>query len=335
MMACFDPHSVCARCHDKKGTDPCVEKPDADCALCNALTPEQLTQLSTPSYKPKKEKKEAKSSTPSKEQAADTLSPTVVDPALVLLVGVVDGQSTSGLSGSAEKKKKADIKKYSKSVKSDKSVKSSSSRPLATSPTDQGKSTTSSTDSRISDLDKKWSDRFNRLEALLMAKTLDRPQDSTFSTVKVAPTHTPPANVVRTDPFLKPVTQPPQITDRPAVDSQTTNLPQHKSTAEATSSAQLEPTTAQTCQRQLSSAFDMSRMESSPSDSDSDSLSSDRPLLDIFPEEGELSEDQETNLSENDQSLSEEQSYLETMRGIRSYMGWNHIPDIDSGAITS
>ena len=122
----------------------------------------------------------------------------------------------------AEKKKKADTKKSSKSVKSDKSVKSSSSRLLATSSTDQGKSTTSSTDSRISDLDRKWSDRFNRLEALLMAKTLDRPQDPTFSTVKVAPKHTPPASVVRTDPFLKPVTQPSQITDRPAVDPPTT-----------------------------------------------------------------------------------------------------------------
>ena len=57
--------------------------------------------------------------------------------------------------------------------------------------------------------------------------------------------------------------------------------------------------------------------------------------MDIFPEEGELSDDQEANLSDHDQSLSEEQSYRETMRGIRSYMSWNHIPDIDSGATTS
>ena len=33
--------------------------------------------------------------------------------------------------------------------------------------------------------------------------------------------------------------------------------------------------------------------------------------------------------------MSEEQSYHETMRGIRSYMGWQHIPDTDSGATTS
>ena len=95
MMADFDPHSVCVHCRDKKkGPDPCVEKPDADCAFCNALTPEQLAQLSTPSYKLKKEKREAESSTPVKEQAADTLSPTLVDPVLVSVVGVVDGQST-------------------------------------------------------------------------------------------------------------------------------------------------------------------------------------------------------------------------------------------------
>ena len=59
------------------------------------------------------------------------------------------------------------------------------------------------------------------------------------------------------------------------------------------------------------------------------------PPLDILPEEGELSDHQEPNLSDHEQSLSEEQSYRETMRGIRSYMGWNHIPDTDSGVTTS
>ena len=121
MMTGFDQHSVCARCHDKKkGSDPCVETPPAAC----------IEQLSTPSYKLKKEKREAKSSTPTK--GIDTLSPTLVDPELVSVVGVVDGQSSSGLSGPAEKKKKLDKKvdkKSSSSVKSDKSMKSSSSRP--------------------------------------------------------------------------------------------------------------------------------------------------------------------------------------------------------------
>ena len=104
MMAGFYLLSVCAHCRDKKkGSDPCIETPPATCSHCDALTAEQKAQLSTPSYKLKKEKKEAKSSTPAK--ASDTLSPTLVDPALVSVVGVVDGQTTSGLSGPAEKKK--------------------------------------------------------------------------------------------------------------------------------------------------------------------------------------------------------------------------------------
>ena len=162
MMAGFDQHSVCARCHDrKKGSDPCVETSPAACMHCDSLFAEQKEQLSTPSYKLKKEKRDAKSSTPAKD--IDTLSPTLVDPALVSVVGVVDGQSYSALSGPVEKKKKLDKKvekksssvksvKSDKPVKSDKSVKPSTSRPLATSSTNQGLSTTSSTDTRISDL---------------------------------------------------------------------------------------------------------------------------------------------------------------------------------------
>ena len=113
MMAGFDLHSVCARCHDKKGQDPCVEKPGSDCHHCNPLIPEQLSQLSTPIYKMKKEKRELKSSTPAKNPPSSdtTLSPTLVDPALVSVVGLVDAQSTSGSPGlselPAEKRKKA------------------------------------------------------------------------------------------------------------------------------------------------------------------------------------------------------------------------------------
>ena len=90
--------TLCARCRDKKkGSDACIKTPPAPCAHCDDLTQEQKDQLATPSCKLKKEKKEAKSSTPLKE--SDTLSPTLEDPALVSVVGVVDGQSTSGVSG--------------------------------------------------------------------------------------------------------------------------------------------------------------------------------------------------------------------------------------------
>ena len=84
----------------------------------------------------------------------------------------------------------------------------------------------------------------------------------------------------------------------------------------------------------ISSAFQPTRRDTT-SDSDSDSVVSDRPPVDIFVEEGELSDELDATITNPDQSLSEEQSYRETMRGIRSYMGWTHIPDIDSNAGTS
>ena len=75
MMAGFDLRSVCAHCRDKKKVkDPCVEKPDYECQHCNVLTPEQLAQLSTPSYKLKKEKRDKSDTTPSKSSTSMTSS---------------------------------------------------------------------------------------------------------------------------------------------------------------------------------------------------------------------------------------------------------------------
>ena len=69
-------------------------------------------------------------------------------------------------------------------------------------------------------------------------------------------------------------------------------------------------------------------------DTGSDSDSSDRPPVDLFVEEGELSDPDQDPNSDPDQILSEEQNYRETLRGVRSYMGWNQIPDIESTAST-
>ena len=54
----------------------------------------------------------------------------------------------------------------------------------------------------------------------------------------------------------------------------------------------------------------------------------DRPPVELFVEKGELSDEQE--FTEQDLPTSEEQTYLETMRGIWSFMGWSHVPDVDS-----
>ena len=77
-----------------------------------------------------------------------------------------------------------------------------------------------------------------------------------------------------------------------------------------------------------------------PSDSDMDIDSvTDTESLPCMPghtEEGELSNlEQDLSLTDADQALSEEQNYRETMHGIRSYMGWSHIPDVNSALSSS
>ena len=87
----FDTNTS-ARCRDKgKGKEPCVSDPQtSDCQICNSLRSEQHQQLSTPSYKLKKEKREAKLADSTPSQDSDQL----VDPSSVSVIGVVDGQGS-------------------------------------------------------------------------------------------------------------------------------------------------------------------------------------------------------------------------------------------------
>ena len=83
-----------------------------------------------------------------------------------------------------------------------------------------------------------------------------------------------------------------------------------------------------------SSSTPARRLSTSSMDTDTDL--SDRPPVDIFVEEGELSDQElETAAADPDQTLSEEQTYRETMSGIRSFMGWTHIPEVDTAASTT
>ena len=115
-MVSFDGHAFCALCRDKgKGKVPCVETPQSECKFCIVLTPEELAQLATPSYKLKKEKREAKKleSTPSKDS-------TLVDPSAVAVIGAVSdlGTVTSPTPVVPEKKCKKDKPSSSKAKKS-------------------------------------------------------------------------------------------------------------------------------------------------------------------------------------------------------------------------
>ena len=56
VMAAFDLHKKCARCHDKGiGDDPCVK--DKQCSVCDSFSDEQRKLISTPSYRIRKERK--------------------------------------------------------------------------------------------------------------------------------------------------------------------------------------------------------------------------------------------------------------------------------------
>ena len=187
VMANFDTHSHCARCRDKgKGKEPCVSDPQtSDCQICNGLTSEQLQQLSTPSYKLKKEKCEAKLTDSSPSQNSEQL----VDPSGVSVIGVVDGQGSV--------KSPAPVPPLDKKPKKDNKSSKKEKSPCT-------KVSKHSTDEKFAEMDSKWSERFSRLEALIMAKSFE----PTFSSkVKVAPTHSPPHDVENmAEPFIRPST---------------------------------------------------------------------------------------------------------------------------------
>ena len=185
-MTSFHGHAFCAPCREKgKGEEPCISNKDtSDCTFCNAFTPEQRAQISTPSYKIKKEKREAK--------RMDSNQPTdeLVDPSSISVIGVVGGTGTSKSPVPPEKMSKKD-----KPAR----VKKSNTAPA------------SATDDKITALDGKWSERFNRLEALLLAKSME----PTFSSdVRVTPFHSPPANVA-----FQPANRPVDTSQRTGPDS--------------------------------------------------------------------------------------------------------------------
>ena len=375
-MASFDGHAFCARCREKgKGKEPCIaDKDTVDCEFCNLLTPEQRAQISTPSYKLKKEKREAK--------RVDHPNPTddssLVDPSTVSVIRVVGAASSETSSVPPEKKTKKD--KAPVKAKND-------------------KASTSAAD-RFSELNQKWSERFNRLEALLLSKSMQ----PTFSLeVRVTPSHSPPVNVSRdTEPFFQPTHRNPgdslpkrtgpeisaaqqpsagkltshsstsssavkrtgpgsttakqkstgklkldQIRpksstgrtgpDTATVKSKSTGKPhidshrpssrpvQSASTSPADPPLSDRPSTDRPQHSAASGSESPSLWKSSRKDrfssleSEVDTDLSGRPPVELFVEEGELSDEQE--LTEHDLPTSEEQTYRETMRGIQSFMG--------------
>ena len=137
MDNCFTGWRDRSRCRDKGlGDDPCVQK--KECAICRGFTPEQTLQLSTPTYRDRKDKK----------ATAFSSTPTLVDPAHVSVLGKVEKvKAVQSTPTPAKKTKRSESPKPSANKK-----KSSSSRPSA---------------EDLKQLDDKWAERFSCLEAML------------------------------------------------------------------------------------------------------------------------------------------------------------------------
>ena len=282
--------------------------------------------------------------------------PLVPSSSSVTVVGVVDDQGIVKSPGSSSDKKK-------KNNQPDKPHSSKDSKTAADKPSKSlTKTHRSSPDTRIDELDQKWSERFNRLEALLLSKSLDK--DPTFSTVKVTPAHSPPqSSAISTRPFIEPGQNSDQLatdlaSQRPVTDhtkdspsaQQPSDLPGGIQTV-SKSTGKLSKGKVSTDQRSDVAGTDSplsqqvpSRSSTAPArrhsvssmDTDSETDLSDRPPVDLFVEEGEISDqDLETAVNDPDLTLSEEQSYRETMSGIRLFMGWTHIPEADNTASRS
>ena len=169
---------------------------------------------------------------------------------------------------------------------------------------------------------------------MLLSKSLSQPAP-TFQPVKVTPVKPPgppPVGVLdNTEPFFAParstdqlvssqqqVSDHPQPVDRPsATDQPATGLVARPST----STSGVEPTY---------------QPSDSDMDNDSNSDAESIPVMLGNTEEGELSDiEQDVSLTDADQMLSEEQNYRETMSGVRSFMGWTHILEVDSALSSS
>ena len=134
-------------CSTTTGNARVVKK--LDCQICKAFTPAQVQQLSTPTYKTRKEHAEQK-----KSGDVEGTTSTLVDPTSITLLERVSSEKTSSGESTPKHKKR----------RSDGSPKSAKRKHSSKPTTDDLKS-----------LDDKWSERFSRLEAMLLNQSFAVP----------------------------------------------------------------------------------------------------------------------------------------------------------------
>ena len=336
VMALFDNHKKCVLCREKGvGDDPCVKK--QDCQICKVFTPYQIIQLANSTYK--------------KYEASSDATPTLVDPSDVTLLGRVSTDQPSSVESTPKQKKK----------RSDGSPRSS-----------KRKHSSKPTSDDLKSLDDKWSERFSRLEAMLLNQSFAVPvrpvycfcgaqrtpyldpgastsvmfAESTGSGLAQSASVSsqlmaiqpllgvPGMSAVRDESATRPV-------QGPGTSDVTTQHLQAPGTELATQPLQAPDAGTATQPPQAPGAGP----EVLPTGIESTELN--KPLPGVRPDEfaGESDSEAEVDgepaspasvhvqgdLPEDatDQDLSEDANCRETIRGVRSFMGWHQIPDYD------
>ena len=210
-----------------------------------------------------------------------------MDPALVSVIGLAKdngGKSSEEVSTTpvGAKAKKMDKNSGTIAVKKtpdSKEPKGKSSKKHHSSP---AKSSKVSTDSKLEAMDLRWSERFIRLEATLLAKSINQPEPS-FQPVKITPVKPPPAGAVdNTEPFFAPT----RATD-PPTSSQPTSGP--SCSVDRPSSTDQSPTEPASKPSASTSGFKATHRHSDM-DMDTDSVTDAESLPRVLgnAEEGEL-----------------------------------------------
>ena len=292
------------------------------------ITPAQLKQLSTPTYQSRKERELKKSSSDSPASA----TPTLVDPADVSVLERVHKESDG--SSPSSKKKRADPSPTPK-TSSKKKSRSSKSRS-----------------DDIKDLNEKWSERFARLEAMLVSKTF---------TVPVNPVQNPPSVVTSDQSFFDPGTSTTGLSSGVTVGGTGSSLDQTIGEADVMRKAvnksatrpvegpgtdvkqqnatqPVEAPGAGTATQPvealgagpevLPTSTGSAALHAGFTGSDSEEESQSEPGS---PDDGKIRDGSPdlTRAESADQELSEDSTYRETIRGVRSLMGWQQISEFN------
>ena len=283
--------------------------------------PAQIQQLSTPTYKSRKERDQKKTVTDSPASA----TPTHMDPSDFTLLGRVHKESAVESTLASKKKKRADESPKPSSNKK------SSSKPRS---------------DELEDLDEKWSECFARLEAMLLSKTF---------AVPVEPVKKPSSVVTSDQPFFDPGTSTSVNSSGMTVEGTGSSLVQTTGEVAVESVAASKsathpvegPGTAVLATQpvEASGAGMATQPIEAPgagpevlltgtgnadlyADSDRDLQS--KPNSPVDDNCRNVSPDRDHTRDESaDQELSEEASYRETIGSVRSFMGWHQIPEFD------